>query len=106
MGLSDTVADAISSTPRESQALHYSNIVLCGGTARTRGLRERLTSDLQQRAPSDVTNLTIAESDPAVLAWSGAAAFARSAHYYKAVVTKAEFEEHGVAICHKRMAAI
>ena len=106
MGLSDTVAEAIEATPRETRPLLYSNVVLCGGTARTPGLLQRLTADLQQRAPADVANLTIIASDPAVQAWMGAASFARSAHYQKAVITKAEYDEQGATLCQKKMTAI
>lgn len=62
-GLSETIADAISSLPEEIQALMWHNIVLVGGTTSLPGFADRVRLELRSLAPTTMrVNVTQSES--------------------------------------------
>eukprot|EP00048_Salpingoeca_helianthica_P024616 m.33786 g.33786 ORF g.33786 m.33786 type:complete len:392 (+) comp9491_c0_seq2:1002-2177(+) len=102
MGISDCVSESLSSTHTDLRTLFFSNVVLCGGSARMPGLADRLRADLRRAAPADIPSVNVTlPSDPAAHVWQGAAAFSRAPQFAKSCVTKADYEEHGPSVCAK-----
>lgn len=57
-----------------------------------------MESELRPLVPSDYEVNVYCPKDPATYAWEGAAAFALSPEYHHLAVTKAQYEEQGVAV--------
>lgn len=99
MGLSDAVAEAISTCHPEVRPLLYGNVLACGGTALLPGFCDRLSSDLRERAVcGSPVNVRLAEN-AVTHTWTKAARFARSSAFAATRVTRAEYEERGPNAC-------
>ncbi|KAG5896443.1 hypothetical protein JTB14_022522 [Gonioctena quinquepunctata] len=94
-GLSEVVGYVLSLFKEEEQLKLASNIIVTGGLANLKGLKERLLIDLISIRPFKSTvNVTIMENCN-LSAWYGAKVFAKSADYRKYLLTKEMYEEYG-----------
>ena len=83
----------------------YNCIVLSGGNSMFNGLKERLTKEIKMLAPESMKEevKVIASPERKIAAWVGASIFASLSYFITIVITKAEYEESGVAIVHKKI---
>ena len=66
------------------------------------GLSDRLKDELVALAPSGVEIKVIASADRKFAVWKGASTFASLSTFAASWITKADFEEHGAAIVHRK----
>ncbi|CAG9813223.1 unnamed protein product [Phaedon cochleariae] len=94
-GLSEVIGYVLSLFGDEDQLKLAANVVVTGGLANLKGLRERLLVDLISIRPfrSEV-NVSIM-GDSSLTAWYGARQFVRSGEFKKCLLTKNMFEEYG-----------
>jgi len=101
-GIPETIVQAVNSTELELQGLLYSNIILTGGNVLYPGFKERLYKELRAITPSTYPiNISIPD-DPISTAWFGGTVCASLPNLTKISVTKAEYNENGPIICHKK----
>ena len=80
----------------------YSNIFLIGGTTALPGFPERLKEELTSLVPKTI-NLNVTPSNsPVNAAWIGGSVLAPQLNEYGLWVTKAEYEDAGSQIIHKK----
>ena len=110
-GVAEAIAQSLSSLPLRLHHELLKNVVLLGGSVKFPGFRERLLKELRSLSDDmwDEINVLVPE-EPVVEAWNAArqlnsAELMKSSHHCSAgFVTRAEYEEHGAAICRKRYA--
>ena len=78
------------------------NVILSGGSTMYDGLTDRLKDELVALAPSGVEIKVIASADRKFAVWKGASTFASLSTFAASWITKADFEEHGAAIVHRK----
>jgi actin len=84
----------------------YANIVLSGGNTMFPGFPERLMKEmnaLHSAAANDVEVNVMASPDRKYLSWIGAAMMAESSNFNELCVSKAEYEEFGPSIIHRKL---
>ncbi|KAK6357840.1 Actin- protein 6 [Orbilia blumenaviensis] len=103
-GLSEVIMKSVESVPELYKALLLANIVLIGGNALLRGLKERLEAELIPMAPEDhIVRINIPE-DPIKFAWQGGVALGNNKTALEQHrITRADYQEHGSAWLAKRM---
>lgn len=99
-GLPELIVDSISQLPEDIRTLFYSNILLVGGVAGTKGLAQRLKQELTILAPYCPVNIFI-ESAPNLSAWHGASRFGLEGDPSFKVTLK-EYQEYGHTICNRK----
>ncbi|KDO30479.1 hypothetical protein SPRG_04382 [Saprolegnia parasitica CBS 223.65] len=102
-GLASGIADAILACPDYAHGLLFLNIVLTGGTSKLPRLRERLEADLRPLVPSEYALGISSTIDPIGAVWEGCQVLATDHDALSATtVTRAEYLEHGSAVCRDR----
>ena len=79
----------------------YANIVLSGGSSLFPGLTERLSLQMQARAPAARVKV-IAPPDRMNLTWVGGSILASLSTFPQLCITKAEYEEYGPTLIHRK----
>lgn len=80
----------------------YKNIVVCGGSTKITGLRERFQKDINQLAKLDDDIELIKPDFKEDTTWSGGSLFASCSSYPLMVVTRDEYDDAGVRIVHSK----
>jgi len=80
----------------------YSNIVLSGGTTMYPNISERMDKELKALAPATVKIKIVAPPERKYAVWIGGSILASLATFQDMMITKAEFEEDGVGIVHRK----
>ena len=78
------------------------NIILSGGTTMYTGLADRLKSELTALAPPGAEMKVIASADRKFAVWKGASTFSSLSTFDASWITKADYEEHGASIVHRK----
>ena len=104
-GVAECVVQAAEACLPEMRDALYSNIVLTGGCVLFPNFAERLRRELRMLIPSETELEISTASDPINAAWRGGSIFAASDAYESQVVTRAEYQEYGHALCRRRFAA-
>ena len=83
----------------------YNCIVLCGGNSMFNGLPERLTKEIKMLAPESMKEEVKVISSPErkFAAWIGGSILSTISTFKTMWITKAEYEESGVTIVHKKI---
>uniref|UniRef100_A0A2L2YCC9 Actin-related protein 6 n=2 Tax=Parasteatoda tepidariorum TaxID=114398 RepID=A0A2L2YCC9_PARTP len=99
MGISEAIIHCIEATPEDVQPHLYKNILVTGGNASFPGFKERVYNDVRSEAHHllDV-NVTAAEN-PVTYAWEGGAQLSSDPEFAKLIVTRKQYEEHGLPYC-------
>lgn len=79
-----------------------SNIVLSGGTTMYPGIGERIKKELSALAPSYMRVSVKAYSDRKFMVWFGGAILASLSNFKPHWITKAEYQETGTSIVHRK----
>jgi len=80
----------------------YFNVVLSGGTTMFRGLPDRIHKELVLQAPATMKVKVIAPPERKYSVWIGGSILASLQTFQNMWVTKAEYQEYGTSIVHKR----
>lgn len=80
----------------------YANLVLAGGTTMLPGFQERMQRELAELAPSVVGLRVVAPAERQHSVWIGGAILASLSTFKDRWLMKAEYEEHGAAIVHRK----
>jgi actin-related protein 6 len=102
MGISECVIDAVNKCPEELRGLMLQNIVIVGGNAALPGFADRLAADVRSGVDADTLVKVWTSQRPTLTAWHGGSALGVSLDLANAVVTRAEWQEHGENICLRR----
>ena len=66
------------------------------------GIADRLQSEISSLAPSDLEVKIIAPDNRKISAWKGGSTFGSLSTFEENSVTKADYEEHGAKIVHRK----
>ena len=111
LSLPNAVRAAIAACDTDLKRDFYANVVLSGGTALLPGLRERLERDLAAHAATQVALAATSKvkvTSPAnaverrFSVWIGGSILASLGSFQQMWMSKAEYEEHGKALIHRR----
>jgi actin-related protein len=78
------------------------NVIMSGGTTMYEGLPDRLKNELVNLAPSGAEIRVVASSDRKYAVWKGASTLASLSTFAASWVSKADYEEHGASIVHRK----
>lgn len=80
----------------------YGNIVMSGGTTMFNGIAERLQKEITALAPSTIKIRVVAPAERRFSVWIGGSILSSLSSFQTLWVTKAEFEETGPSIVHRK----
>jgi len=80
----------------------YGNIVLSGGSSCFPGLRERLTKEIEQLAPSSMNVNIIAPEERKYSVWIGGSILASLSSFQEMWIFREEYDEAGPEIVHRK----
>ena len=84
----------------------FRNMILCGGTSKIKGMKERLLSDLtetiQQKSAKPYSVHIASPINKQLSAWHGASIFSALSSFDRALITIKEYEECGAKIVHHK----
>jgi actin beta/gamma 1 len=80
----------------------YGNVVLSGGTTMYPGIAERLTKELTNRAPPSMKVKVVAPPERKFSVWIGGSILSSLSSFQQMWVSKAEYEEAGPSIVHRK----
>uniref|UniRef100_A0A0X3PJT9 Actin n=2 Tax=Schistocephalus solidus TaxID=70667 RepID=A0A0X3PJT9_SCHSO len=102
-GMSEITFDALHSTDRSIHTELYQSIVLSGGSTMFPGLAERMSKDIRSLMPSKTKKLRIvAKPERKFSVWIGGSILASLSSFGKMWITKADYEEVGPEIVHRK----
>jgi len=80
----------------------YANIILSGGTSMFEGMGERLEKEVKALAPYTMKIKVLASPDRKYSVWAGGSIISSIASFHTMWITRAEFNEQGPSIVHKK----
>ncbi|GIY09224.1 actin-related protein 6 [Caerostris darwini] len=99
MGIPEAIVHCIESCSPAIQPHLYKNILLTGGNACFPGFQERVYSEVRSEANSLFDVKITKANNPITEAWSGGALISTDPEFHKLVVTRKQFDEHGIGYC-------
>merc|ERR1712083_855425 len=78
------------------------NLILSGGTTMYKGLPDRLKDEIVALAPAGAEIKVIASADRKFAVWKGASTFSSLSTFASSWITKADYDEHGAGIVHRK----
>ena len=103
--MAECVSQAVSACLPDLRESLLSNIVLTGGSTLFPNFGERLQRELRALVPSDYEIGITAAASPINSVWRGGSIFASTEGFATQTVTRAEYHEHGHALCRRRFLA-
>ena len=103
-GVAECVVQSVEACLPDLRDALYGNIVLTGGSVQFPGFAERVKRELRTLIPAETELDVTMAADPICAAWKGGSIFAASANYPTQLVTRAEYQEYGHALCRRRFA--
>ena len=101
-GLAETTYDSIMRCDVDIRKDLYGSIVLSGGTTMYPGMPERIEADLTSYAPPSMKIKVVAPPERKYSVWIGGSILASLSTFQQMWVTKAEFDEAGPSIVHRK----
>ncbi|CAM9091382.1 unnamed protein product [Heterosigma akashiwo] len=101
-GIHEVLAGAIFKTDLDLRKTFFGNVVLAGGTTLFQGLGDRLLNEVRKLAPKATKIRIAAPPERLHSTWIGGSILASLATFKTMWVTKAEYEERGAAVVHRR----
>jgi len=80
----------------------YNNIVMSGGTTMFNGIAERLQKEIVELAPKSMKIKVIAPEERKYSVWLGGSILSSLSTFQSMWVTRADFEESGPSIVHRK----
>ena len=101
-GIHDTMFQTIMKCDVDIRKDLYSNIVLSGGTTMFPGIAERLTKELTALAPAAMKIKVVAPPERKYSVWIGGSILASLSTFQQMWISKAEYDESGPSIVHRK----
>jgi len=101
-GCDDDVYNSILKCDTQLHKDLYQNIVVCGGSTLFKGFEQRLLKELVNRAPSEVRVKVLAPLERRYTPWIGGSILASLSSFQEMWIPKAEYEESGKSIVHRK----
>jgi len=101
-GVHRLVYDSIQKCDIDIRKDLYANIVLSGGTTMFSGIDQRLKDSVEVLAPKSMTIKIVAPPERKYSVWIGGSILASLSTFEEMWVTKAEYDESGPAIVHRK----
>ena len=104
-GLAEIIMDTINACDVDARKDLFGGVVVAGGGSLFAGLRERLESELHDRAPTNVrvkVTASVNTVERKFSTWIGGSILASLGSFQQMWLSKAEYEEHGAGLIHKR----
>ncbi|XP_053677061.1 actin-3-like [Anopheles nili] len=100
--LPELIVETVTSCNEPARKDLYANIVLAGGSTMVCGFPERLEKELSSRVPAPSRCKVVAPQNRTWSVWTGGCLLASSSAFDQLWITKAEYEEVGVDIVHRK----
>jgi len=94
--------ESISTSDIDTRKELMKNVIMSGGTTMYDGMADRLKAELTSLAYAGSEIRIIAPADRKYSVWKGASTLASLSTFATKWITKADFEEHGEAIVHRK----
>jgi len=101
-GAHDTMFQTIMKCDVDIRKDLYANIVLSGGTTMFPGIAERMTKELTALAPSTMKIKVVAPPERKYSVWIGGSILASLSTFQQMWISKAEYNETGPSIVHRK----
>lgn len=101
-GLQEITHASISASDLDTREELCKNIILSGGSTMFEGIQARLKNELENLLPAGSDVRIIAEPARKFSVWRGASTLSSLSSFEQSWVSKADYEEHGFAILHKK----
>jgi actin-related protein len=101
-GIHRLVFDSIAKCDLDLKGDLYKNIVLSGGSTMYPQLQERLKQEIAALAPQSVVTKILAPPERKYSVWIGGSILASLATFEEMWITRAEYDESGVSIVHRK----
>jgi actin beta/gamma 1 len=102
VGIHETAYNSIMHSDLDIRKDLYANIVLSGGTTMFPGIADRMQKEISQLAPPTMKIKIIAPPERKYSVWIGGSILASLSSFDSSWVTKAEYDECGTAIIHRK----
>merc|ERR1712180_176374 len=102
VGIHETAYNSIMHSDLDIRKDLYANIVLSGGTTMFPGIADRMQKEISQLAPPTMKIKIIAPPERKYSVWIGGSILASLSSFDSCWVTKAEYDECGTAIIHRK----
>ncbi|RLO12237.1 hypothetical protein DYB28_011915, partial [Aphanomyces astaci] len=102
LGVQDCLVQAILRADLDLRRTLFSQIILSGGSTLFPGFGDRLLSEVRKKAPKDIKIRISAPPARQYSTWIGGSILASLATFKTMWITKAEYEEHGASIVHRK----
>jgi actin beta/gamma 1 len=102
VGVTDLILNSLSKCENESRKELISNIIVVGGNSNFPNFNKRLEVDLQMRSQSSMKVRCHTMVTPTEAQWTGGAVVSRLDSFTPLWITKAEYDEHGPSIVHRK----
>ncbi|GLJ46602.1 hypothetical protein SUGI_0981970 [Cryptomeria japonica] len=101
-GIHETTFNSIMKCDVDIRKDLYGNIVLSGGSTMFPGIADRMSKDVTALAPSTVKVKVVAPPERKYSVWIGGSILASLSTFRQMWITKAEYEESGPSIVHRK----
>jgi len=101
-GIDETTYKSIMKCDLDIRRDLYGNIVMSGGTTMYPGIAERLNKELVAKAPSSMKVRVVAPPERKFSVWIGGSILSSLSSFQQMWVTKAEYDEAGASIVHRK----
>jgi len=101
-GIHDTMFQTIMKCDVDIRKDLYGNIVLSGGTTMFPGIAERMTKEITALAPSTMKIKVVAPPERKYSVWIGGSILSSLSTFQAMWISKAEYDESGPAIVHRK----
>lgn len=102
LGIHDIIYQSITNSDIDIRKDLYANIVVSGGSTLFEGISERLYRELGYNVSSSVKLKIIAPPERKYLVWIGGSVLASLSTFQQMWLSKAEYEEYGPSIIHRK----
>ncbi|XP_073270662.1 actin-2-like [Primulina huaijiensis] len=101
-GIHKTTYDSIMKSDIDIRKDLYGNIVLSGGSTMFPGIADRMSKEINALAPAGMKIKVVAPLERKYSVWIGGSILASLSTFQQMWITKAEYEESGAAIVHRK----
>ncbi|XP_075520718.1 actin-2-like [Primulina tabacum] len=101
-GIHKTTYDSIMKSDIDIRKDLYGNIVLSGGSTMFPGIADRMSKEINALAPAGMKIKVVAPPERKYSVWIGGSILASLSTFQQMWITKAEYEESGAAIVHRK----
>jgi len=99
IGIPEAICYCVNKCPPATRPYLFNSICLTGGSSRFQGFEERVFADVRSSVSDELDVRTYRPPNPDAYAWQGGVSLSKQPLFDEMLVTKAEYEEYGHAIC-------